>query len=121
MGRTFRTHNNGERFTKAKDLKEAVLDMDFRGHKIACIALRNFGNEAYVVFEGNDGNNHMAVVKIFNRVDDFGTKVITEDMGPFYYDAPKYMLEHLSPTDNAESIGWRKLAFQTENVKQIAS
>ncbi|MDD2462444.1 MAG: hypothetical protein PHI97_00440 [Desulfobulbus sp.] len=67
-----------------------------------------------------------AVVLLGYRNDDhynFGYKEMDETMGPGYYDCPRKILDLLTPTDNENSVEWRKKCFdeleRKANIKKI--
>ena len=49
--------------------------------------------------------------------ENFWMKVMSEDMGPFYYDCPESILRLLSPTDNQYALEWRRQC--RENRKRL--
>ena len=105
MGWTSRTHNNGIKFNR-QDLKQEIINMEFMGHEVKSIAIPN-NREAYVVYKGNDGKYHMCVCLFENRKDSFAIKSMSEDMGPFYYNAPKYQIKQLDKTTDRQALNWR--------------
>ena len=63
----------------------------------------------------DDGNgNVFAVVALTTGKDrhdpyyNFGLKSMSEDMGPYYYDCPKSILDLLTETDDEDANNWRQ-------------
>lgn len=75
------------------------------------------GSTYYAAIEGNDCVFGMVIL---TRTDikyyfNFSYKEISEDMGPYYYDCPKGILDLLTPTDDEYANAWRKRCY--ENIK----
>lgn len=48
----------------------------------------------------------------------FGTKSMSEDMGPYYYDCPERILDVLTPTDDTASLLWRAKCRQNLEARK---
>lgn len=82
----------------------------------ACyLAVRTTNHET-----GESRTNGLVVLTSIRKDEtcNFGTKYISEDMGPHYYCAPKKLIELLSPTDSEFANNWRQQCLA--NVKKSA-
>ena len=91
-----------------------VLDCKVVGMKTAYLAVEVKKAEKVEVFAvvcllDYKSKNH------FN----FGYKDMSEDMGPYYYDAPKSILDLLTPTTNENSIKWRANCVEVISKNEI--
>ena len=68
--------------------------------------------EANTVCKNQAGDKtFMVVIIIDNTKEDIGFKVMDEDCGPQYCNAPKYQQKQLTPTKNELALHWRKKTF----------
>jgi hypothetical protein len=105
MGRTFRSHYEGRKLT-AREIKSAIIDLDFSCTKVIKMSLQNFNTEAYVVYEGKDGKRYLAVVLVYNQTDQIGTKCMSIDMMPHYYRCPLSLLKLIDYVEDENSLEW---------------
>lgn len=81
------------------------------GHKLLKSAV--VGSTYYAAVKSPRG--HVYGLVVLTRSDrkmtngsNFFYKDMSEDMGPYYYDCPAYILDMLSETDNEYALNWRK-------------
>lgn len=62
----------------------------------------------------------VAQTQIDNHSDfNFSYKIITEDMGPCYYDCPENILKLLPPTDDEFALNWREKCHAANQRRRI--
>jgi hypothetical protein len=105
MGRTFKRHYEGRKLN-AQEIKSAIKDLDFSCTKIVKMSLQNYNKEAYVVFEGRDGKRYLAVVLVYNKTDEIGTKCMSIDMMPCYHRCPLSLLKLIDDVEDENSLEW---------------
>lgn len=59
------------------------------------------------------------VVKCFLDGGNKGYKEMSESMGPLYYDAPKVLLDKLTPTDSEYAIKWRQACRDKASARKV--
>lgn len=79
-------------------------------HKVLRSSMK--GTTYYAAIDFGDGNVGAVVVLTTGRdrrdpYFNFGMKVMSEDMHPFYYDCPKAILKLLTETDSENANEWR--------------
>lgn len=70
-------------------------------------------SECYFASRTTDGTIAGAVALIREENEEFGFKVVIEDMGPFAYRCPLEILQQLSPTEHPWSLYWRRQCYLT--------
>lgn len=83
---------------------QAWLDRDFgkSGYKVAASAV--VGDAYYAALFDPVTRSTGAVVVV---IEGAGFKVLPENCGPYYYDAPAEVFDALTPTDSAWANAWR--------------
>lgn len=99
MGWLFSQKHNGE------SVRDFLQRTEFSGARIIECAAKM--REVYIAYRGTDGITRGAVALIEYRGSEIGTKIIEEDMGPYYYRAPRRVLDRLDPTDSDMARNWR--------------
>lgn len=59
------------------------------------------------------------VVKCFLDYGNKGYKEMSESMGPLYYDAPKVLLDKLTPTESEYAIEWRQACRDKAAARKV--
>ena len=55
-----------------------------------------------------------------NKKDQFGYKLMSESMGPYYYDCPKSVLMALTPTSDKDAKNWRQKCYDKLSKPSIS-
>lgn len=106
---------------------ERVLDAIRReviGAGVPCeiVAAAVYLRKAYLAIRDNRcGTVSAVVVLIDRRAGEIGYKVVDEEMGPFYYQAPERILTALTPTDNTTAAGWRAACWKEVERRRALS
>ena len=97
-----------------EEIKEfLVREWEGSGH-YKVIECSKVGNIVYQAVKSLENGEVFASVTITSfEQGEFFWKVITEDMGPVYYNCPQKILNNLSPTKNKYALSWRA---KCENV-----
>lgn len=66
------------------------------------------GSVAYLAIKKDNSIVFGCVVWCFVDKGNKGYKLMEESTGPYYYDAPKVLLDKLTPTDSEYAIEWRR-------------
>lgn len=78
----------------------------------------------WVVYEEIPENERevfgVVVLTYVNKKNQFGYKVISESMGPFYYDCPKSVLDVLTATDSKDAQEWRRKCYDNLDKPSIS-
>lgn len=81
---------------------EAVLQSMSDFGKREIVASARIGNVVYAAVRDSDG-----VGAAIGVIDGLGYKLMAEEEGPYYYDAPAFVLDALSPTTAEFAVKWR--------------
>jgi hypothetical protein len=74
------------------------------------------GNTAYIAYR--DGSKVAGIVIVFHwRKEGIEGKIMGENMGPYYYECPKEILELLTPTTHPWALKWRAKNWENYGVK----
>ena len=69
-------------------------------------------HELYLAVKIPNGKITMFVVLVKIEKEEIYWKMMDESVMPFYFNAPKYLLDMLSPTSDEYSLKWREKAKQ---------
>ena len=58
------------------------------------------------------------IILIENNAREFGEKAMSEDMLPYYFNAPKRLIKALSPTEDKNSNEWRETCLNRYRREQ---
>ena len=88
--------------------EEATGRRDGKGERHQVLADAIVRGVWYAAVTGKEpGEVFAAVGLIENKGGEFGCKLMSEEMGPYYYDAPASVLAALSPTKYESANEWR--------------
>jgi len=106
MGWLINTHDRGYRYSNAEIRK--YFESRFNSVKILHLSVYGF-SEVYMACEHpcRPGEVFAVVCLIRNTKKEFGYKDMSEDMGPYCYNAPKKILDLLTPIDSKYANEWR--------------
>lgn len=85
--------------------RKQAVEHELRGYEIRAAGWVN--NVYYAAVEIKPGEVMGLVLLTRKEKGELLVKTMSEDMGPYYYDAPVKVLKALSPTEHANSLAWR--------------
>lgn len=103
----------------SKSRREIIIgevEWEYCSKSVKVLCARQSGGTIYMACESKDSetgySNVFGVVALTQMRSkesfNFGYKLMDETMGPCYYDAPKSILDLLSPTDDEVALKWRE-------------
>lgn len=97
--------------SKEEELK--YIEESYIGDKLEIVQASKVGNVWYIAVRNKKENRIFALVVLTSyRSNEYLTKAMTEDMNPYYFDAPLKLLKILSPTDDEYANKWRDSCMQ---------
>ena len=100
---------------KGKERVRLAIEQEVDAERVIDSAL--VGNTVYLAMtRGNDVFGAVITTSFCHH--EFITKAMSEDMLPYCYDCPKRLLDKLTPTDDPESLKWRKECLERHEAKR---
>jgi hypothetical protein len=91
-----------------ESMRDFIVRNEFSSDAIKIVASAIYLREAYFAIRVNQtGAVVGVVVTIEHSREGIGLKVMAEDVGPYYWNAPAKILDALTETDNQSAIRWR--------------
>lgn len=103
---------------KSKLSPKEVAKREFEGHEILGVVSK--GREVYVAARQKDGKVAGWVVLVERSKEEVSVKVLHECELPYYFGAPKKILDLLDETQDENSLKWRKFCRDSNfEVNQV--
>jgi len=101
-----------------ESMRDFIVRNEFTSEAIEIVASAIYLREGYFAIKNKQtGAVFGVVVTIEHSPEGVGLKVMEEDVGPFYYNAPAKILDALTPTDNLWAMCWREGCREVLNKK----